>query len=107
MPLITPREKYEPNQYRINNSAVHNIKTSDFKMSDDGGLGYWSLDTRHSSFRHLNYDGISDDEILGVSDGDGRRGYRSLETIHPYFQNCVVYYIGDQSGDYGRGGNRS
>ena len=82
MPSITPRERYKPNQCIINKSAAHNIKANDFKMGDDGCLGYRSLEIRHSSSQHLNEDDISEDESLGVTPGDGRRGYRSLETIH-------------------------
>ena len=76
-------------------------------MSDYGGLRYWSRKTRHSTSQHLNEDGISDNESLGVSAGEERRGYRSIETTLSYFKCFVVYHSGDQSGDYGRGGNRS
>ena len=31
---------------------------------------------------------------------DGRRGHRSLDTIHSPPINCVVYYSGDGSGGY-------
>ena len=47
---------------------------------------------------------ISDDKIIGVSAVDGRRGFRSQETIHSSSINYGVYCRGDQSGEYGRGG---
>ena len=73
-------------------------------MSGDGSLGYWSQDTSHSPYHHCNNNDISNDESLGVSVGDIKRGFRSQETSHYSSRNCVVYRHGDQSCDDGRGG---
>ena len=51
----------------------------------------------------MNKNGISDDESLGVSMGDGRGGFRSKETIQCSYLICGVYCSGDISGDYGKG----
>ena len=64
-------------------------------MRGDGGLGYQYQDTIHYFPHHRNGDGISDDEILEVSDSEGKRGYRSLETIHSYSSYCGFYNSGD------------
>ena len=91
MSLITTIEWDETDQQIINNSeGKNNSKTSDFKMSGDGNLGYHSQDTSHSSSHHFNDGGISDDASLGVSVVDGRCEYRSLETIHFPSLNCGV-----------------
>ena len=51
-------------------------------MSGDGGIGYWSQETSHYSLLNQNADGISDDESLEVSAGDGRCGNRYLGISH-------------------------
>ena len=71
-------------------------------MSGDGSLVYWSQETIHFSARHLNEDGIYDGEIIGVSAGDGRRGFRSQEIIQYFSHNRRFYISGDRSGDDGR-----
>ena len=40
-------------------------------MNGDGSLEYRFRETRHSSYHHCNDNGISDDEIIEVSLGDG------------------------------------
>ena len=76
-------------------------------MSGDVSLEYWSRETIHYYPHHHNDNGISYDESVGVSAGDGRRGYMSLETSKYYSHNSGVYRSGDQSGYDGRGGYRS
>ena len=66
-------------------------------MRGDASLGYWSYETSHSSSHHCNDDEISDNEILEVSSGDGRRGNRSLETSHYYSRNHRGYHSSDVS----------
>ena len=77
--------------------AVQIRNTIYFNMSGYGSLGYWHLETSHSSSHHFNYNGISDDEILEVFAGDGRRGHRSLNTIHYPPSNRLVYHSGKDS----------
>ena len=75
---------------------------SDFRVSGDGSLGYWSCETSHSSFQLSNSNGIFDDESLEVSAGDGRCGHRSLATSHSSSHNSGIYH----SSNYGIGGSR-
>ena len=63
-------------------------------MSGDGSLGYCSLETSHFSHCHFNDDGISDDEILGVSVGDIICRFRSQDTRHSSSRNSGVYHSG-------------
>ena len=63
-------------------------------MSGDVILGYWSQDTSHSSSHHRNGNVISDDENIGLSVGDGRGGYRSLETRHFSSRNVEFIIVG-------------
>ena len=72
-------------------------------MSGDVSLIYWFFETSHSSsHRYKNY-GISDDESLEVSLGDGWCGHRYLETSYVSSRNCGGYH----SSDSGIGGSRS
>ena len=72
-------------------------------MSGDASLGYWYSETIHDYPHHLNNNGINNDESLAVSESDGRRGNRSLETRHSSYRNNLVYH----SSDNGRGGSKS
>ena len=95
--MITPRERDEPNQFITKNSLGHNSKTRNFKISVDVSLRHrYQVTSYHSYCRH-NDDGISDDKILGVSAGDGKFGYRSLDAIHSSSRNRVFYNSGDEN----------
>ena len=58
-------------------------------MSGVRSLGYWSRETSHYLSHYRNNDGISEDEIIEVSSGNGIRGNRYLETSYTYSINCV------------------
>ena len=73
-------------------------------MNGNGSLGYWYQYTGHYSSNHPNDDGISGDVNLGVSAGDGRRGFRSQDTSHSSSCNREFYLRGDKNGDGVRGG---
>ena len=68
-------------------------------MSGDGSLGYWSRETSHSSFRHCNDGGISEDESIEMSAGYGICGYMSLDTRKSSSCNRGIYH----SSNDGRG----
>ena len=72
-------------------------------MSGEGSLIYWFRDTSHSSSHHRNDGGIFDDESIGVSVGNGRRGHRSLDNTQSSSRNFRVYHNSDNV----RGGYRS
>ena len=72
-------------------------------MSGVRSLGYWSRETSHYLSHYRNNDGISEDEIIEVSSGNGIRGNRYLETSHSSSCNHGVYY----SCDNGIGGSMS
>ena len=71
-------------------------------MIGERSLGYWYRETIHSYSHHRYNNGISDDESIELSEVDGRRGHRSLDTIHSSSRNCVLYQIVYD----GRGGYR-
>ena len=75
-------------------------------MIGDGSLEYWYREASHSSSRHLNHYGVSDDGSIGVYVGDGTRIFWSQDTIHYYSCNRGVYRCVDQSVDNGRCGFR-
>ena len=64
-------------------------------MIVDESIGYWSYDTSHYHFQHLNDDGISEDESLEVSASYGRCEYRLIDNIHYNSCNCGAYHSSD------------